>query len=269
MQLILPAKDAMQSALKLYFTFIVFIMTGMLAIAQPKPDPNFDLYILIGQSNMAGRGTITEAMKTEGNDSLFSMNRQGQWVIARHPLHFDKPAVVGVGPGLTFGMEMIKVSPGKRIGLIPCAVGGSPIEHWLPGAYDSATGTHPYDDAVERILAAMQSGVIRGVCWHQGESNSQPGKAVQYLDQLTVLIKRIRELTGNPKLPFVAGELGRFVKTADNINQQLALLPKLVSMTAVVYSEGLVDKGDQLHFDAASANELGKRFAVKMQALQH
>jgi Carbohydrate esterase, sialic acid-specific acetylesterase len=258
----------MQHAHKLLFTFVVFILTGMFAIAQPKPDPNFELYILIGQSNMAGRGPLTDALKTEGNDSLFSLNKQRQWVIARHPLHFDKPAVVGVGPGLAFGIEMVKASSGKRIGLIPCAVGGSPIEHWLPGAYDSATNTHPYDDAVERILVAMRSGVIKGVCWHQGESNSASGKAIQYLDQLTVLIKRIRELTGNPKLPFVAGELGRFVKTADNINQQLALLPRLVPFTAVVSSEGLVDKGDQLHFDAASANELGKRYAAKMQALQ-
>ncbi len=237
-------------------------------VAMTQPDPNFELYILIGQSNMAGRGPLTEALKAEGNDSLFTLNKDRQWVVARHPLHFDKPAMVGVGPGLAFGIEMVKASTGKRVGLIPCAVGGSPIEHWLPGAYDSATNTHPYDDAVERILIAMKSGVVKGVCWHQGESNSQPGKAAQYLTQLTALIARIRELTGNPHLPFIAGELGGFLKTADNINQQLALLPKLVPFTAVVSSEGLTDKGDQLHFDAASANELGKKYAVKMQWLQ-
>ena len=233
-----------------------------------QPDQHFELYVLIGQSNMAGRGALTEALKAEGNDSLFSLNKEKQWVIARHPLHFDKPAVVGVGPGLTFGIEMVKANGGKRIGLIPCAVGGSPIEHWLPGAFDSATNTHPYDDAVARIAVAMKQGVIKGVCWHQGESNSQPGKAVEYLTQLTALITRLRELTGNPRLPFVAGELGRFLSTADNINQQLALLPKLVPFTAVVSSAELADKGDHLHFDAAAANELGKRYALAMQALQ-
>lgn len=244
----------------------LFVCLSFTAMAQP--DPNFELYILIGQSNMAGRGPLTEALQQEGNDNLFSLNKEKQWVVARHPLHFDKPALVGVGPGLAFGVAMVKAGVGKKIGLIPCAVGGSPIEHWLPGAYDSATNTHPYDDAVERIVAAMKSGIVKGVCWHQGESNSQPGKAAEYLNQLTALIARIRQLTGNPQLPFVAGELGHFLKTADTINQQLELLPKLVPFTAVASSEGLIDKGDQLHFDAASANELGKRYALKMQALQ-
>ncbi len=249
-------------------TSLTCLLSTLPFVAKTQPDPNFDLYILIGQSNMAGRGTLTETLKEEGSEHLYSLNKEKQWVIARHPLHFDKPAVVGVGPGLAFGMAMVNANTGKKIGLIPCAVGGSPIEHWQPGAYDSTTNTHPYDDAAERILLAMKQGIIKGVCWHQGESNSQPGKAVQYLAQLTALITRIRELTGNPRLPFVAGELGRFIKTADNINQQLALLPKLLPFTAVVSSEGLSDKGDLLHFDAAAANELGKRYAEKMLALQ-
>lgn len=258
----------MNSTFRSIIVCLTLLFSSLPFVAMTQPDPNFELYILIGQSNMAGRGPMTAALKAEGNDSLFTFNKDRQWVLARHPLHFDKPAVVGVGPGLAFGIEMAKANPGKRIGLIPCAVGGSPIEHWLPGAYDSATNTHPYDDAAERILIAMKWGVVKGVCWHQGESNSQPGKATQYLTQLTALIARIRELTGNPRLPFVAGELGRFLKTADNINQQLALLPKLVPFTAVVSAEGLADKGDQLHFDAASANELGKRYAQNMEALQ-
>lgn len=236
--------------------------------AQSAPDPHFELYILMGQSNMAGRGPLTEELKNQGHDSVFMQTKEKQWVPARHPLHFDKPAIAGAGPGLAFGIEMAKAKPGTRIGLVPCAVGGTSIERWLPGAYDSATNTHPYDDAVERILFAMQSGVVKGIIWHQGEANSQPGAAKKYLLQLTELINRIRTLTGNPQLPFVAGELGRFLATSDNINQQLELLPKLVPNTSVASAEGLADKGDHLHFDSPSASELGKRYAVKMMALQ-
>ncbi|MEP6746228.1 MAG: sialate O-acetylesterase [Bacteroidota bacterium] len=238
------------------------------APAQSKPDPKFELYILMGQSNMAGRGLATDELKMEGNDSLFSLNKEKKWVVARHPLHFDKPAIAGVGPGLAFGIEMVKAKPGVRIGLIPCAVGGTPIEHWLPGAYDSATKTHPYDDAVERILFAMQRGVIKGVIWHQGEANSEPEAAKKYPAELAELIARVRVLVGDPQLPFVAGELGRFLKTSENINAQLALLPGQIPQTAVASSEGLIDKGDQLHFDSPSATELGKRYAAKMIALQ-
>ena len=245
----------------LIFSFFVTI-----AFAQ-SPNPNFELYILAGQSNMAGRGVITDVEKPEGNDSVFMLTKDLHWVKAHHPLHFDK-AIAGVGPGLAFGVAMVAAHPGRRIGLIPCAVGGTPIEHWLPGAYDSATKTHPYDDAVARINFAMQYGTIKGIIWHQGEANSAPGQASKYLVQLTELINRFRTLTNNPQLPFVAGELGRFLATSDNINQQLELLPKIVAHTAVASSDGLTDKGDQLHFNATSANELGKRYAAKMIALQ-
>lgn len=245
-----------------------FLLSGATASAQPKTNPNFELYVLIGQSNMAGRGPLTDELKQEGNDSVFVFNKQAQWIIARHPLHFDKPAIVGVGPGLMFGIEMAKATPGKRIGLIPCAVGGTPIEHWLPGAFDSATNTHPWDDAAARITRAMQYGTIKGVIWHQGEANSNAAAAETYAVQLAALIHRIRTLAGNPNLPFVAGELGPFLATSGNINAQLKKIPGLADHTAVAAAEGLTDKGDKLHFDARSANELGKRYAARMLELQ-
>ncbi|MFT3936208.1 MAG: sialate O-acetylesterase [Chitinophagaceae bacterium] len=236
--------------------------------AQTSPNPSFELYILAGQSNMAGRGPLTDSLKAMGSDSLFSFSKEQQWVPAHHPLHFDKPAIVGAGPGLAFGIEMCKAKPHLRIGLIPCAVGGTPIEHWLPGAYDSATNTHPWDDALARIKAAMQYGVIKGIIWHQGEANSNPAAAAKYIEQLSEFITRVRKLVGNPRLPFVAGELGYFFTSANNINTVLQTLPSTVPFTAVASAANLTDKGDHLHFDAASANELGKRYAAKMLVLQ-
>ncbi len=243
-------------------------MLGLPGFSQSAPDPQFELYLLMGQSNMAGRGPLTDSLRQLGNNRLVMLDQQRQWVTAHHPLHFDKPAIVAVGPGLSFGMEMLLANPGKKIGLVPCAVGGTPIEHWLPGAYDSATNTHPWDDAVERIKIAMQAGVIKGVIWHQGEANSHPGQAQKYLLQLTELINRVRTLTGNDRLPFIAGELGYFFANQQNINQQLALLPGLVPYTAVAPANALTDKGDHVHFDAASAIELGKRYAASMLGVQ-
>ena len=217
---------------------------------------------------MAGRGVITDDIKDEHNDRVYMFTKDKQWAIAKHPLHFDKPAVVGVGPGLTFGIAMAQAYPKAQIGLIPCAVGGTPIEHWAPGQYDAATKTHPYDDAAERIKAAMAYGTVKGVIWHQGESNSKPEKAKLYLTQLTELIQRIRDLAGNQKLPFIVGELGHYRPAYANINNELAKLPALVPLTAVAISEGLVHKGDTTHFDGPSAQELGRRFAVQMLKVQ-
>lgn len=239
-----------------------------IASVQEKPDPDFNLYILIGQSNMAGRAIITEEFKDQGRPNLYMLNQQNLWVTAKNPLHFDKPKAAGVGPGMMFGIEMAEAAPKKKIGLIPCAVGGTAIESWVPGGYDKATDTHPYDDAIIRIKEAMKSGVIKGVLWHQGEANSSLEKSKIYLGQLTELIERVRKLTGNPKLPVVVGELGRYRESYQYINQELTKLPGIVKFTAVASSEGLVDKGDQTHFDGPSANEMGKRMAVKMIGLQ-
>lgn len=247
---------------------VILITTIMAAKAQTTPAQPFDLYILIGQSNMAGRGPITDEIAKEHDDRVYMFTKDKQWVVAKHPLHFDKPSVAGVGPGLTFGLTMEQAAPHNNIGLIPCAVGGTPIEHWVPGAYDQATKTHPYDDAVERITAAMKYGTIKGVIWHQGEANSKPEKAKVYLAQLSELIARVRTLAGNPKLPFIVGELGRYRPAYANINAELTNLPAMVPYTAVASSEGLVHKGDTTHFDGPSAQEMGRRLAKQMLKVQ-
>ena len=229
---------------------------------------DLDLYLLIGQSNMAGRGEITGKYKTEGSDSVFMLSKDDLWTKAVHPLHFDKPLIAGVGPGLRFGLEMAKTTHHK-IGLIPCAVGGTSIDAWVPDGYDKATNTHPYDDAVKRLRLALLSGNLKGIIWLQGESDSDPVKAKDYLPKLTVLIQRLRSLASDKDLPFVAGEIGRFKEQYGNINSQLKALAITVPYTTVVTSENLADKGDSIHFDAPSADEYGKRFAEGMKSLLH
>jgi hypothetical protein len=252
--------------MKKYLLLMLCAIGGTTVYAQ-LPDPDFELYILAGQSNMAGRGTITDEYKNAGSEKVLMLTKDGRWVQAKHPIHFDKPSAA-VGPGMAFGLEMLKANPKVKIGLIPTAVGGSPIESWLPGALDVATGTHPYDDAVARIKLAMQSGVIKGIIWHLGESNSnRPEQVKAYLEQLKELIGRFRKLTGNDNLPFVAGELGRYAPFG-NINDEINKLPSAMPFTAVATTENLVHRGDNLHFDSPSADELGKRYAVKMLMLQ-
>ncbi|MGV8093893.1 MAG: glycoside hydrolase family 88 protein [Mangrovibacterium sp.] len=251
---------------KFCHTLILLIAFVVYGRAQYTPDVSFHIYILMGQSNMAGRGEITEEFRNESNPNVFMLNKENQWVIASHPLHFDKPTVAGVGPGLAFGLNMAKADPSVKIGLVPCAVGGTSIEHWQPGAYDKKTKTHPYDDALVRIKEAMKSGVVKGVLWHQGEADR--GKSSTYLLHLSGLIERIRNEVNDPRLPFVAGELGRYISQSNNINDELAKLSAQVPYTAVTASEGLVHKGDGTHFDSFSAEKLGQRFTQKMQEVQ-
>lgn len=243
-------------------------MLYIISPAQPAVDTNFHLYLLAGQSNMAGRGAISDNFAAEGIPSLLMLNKNNEWVQAKHPLHFDKPTVVGVGPGMAFGLAMAEGSKGVLVGLVPCAVGGSSIDLWKPGTYDSATKTHPYDDAMKRVAIAMKHGVFKGVIWHQGESDSDPKKSAVYMPKLIALINAFRDVTHDPGLPFVAGELGSYKEVYSNINRVLEGLPDALPHTAVASSLGLIHKGDLTHFDSFSADKLGKRFAKEMKVLQ-
>lgn len=233
-----------------------------------KADPELEIYLLLGQSNMAGRGPLSEVYTAMEQPNVLVWDREGKWAIARHPLHYDKPKVAGVGPGLSFGFAMARSKPNVRIGLVPCAVGGTNIDVWKPGAMDKATNTHPFDDAEMRIREAMKYGVVKGMIWHQGEANSGAQNMIGYLDKLNELITRIRKMVGNEKLPVVVGELGRYKTNYQQFNKMLAGAPQMIPNLALATSESLVDKGDLTHFDSPSATVYGERYADKMLWLQ-
>ena len=176
---------------------------------QLPPKERFHLFLLVGQSNMAGRGKVAP-QDEKAHPRVLVFNEQRQWVPATDPLHFDKPGIVGVGLGKTFGETIAEANPNVTIGLIPCAVGGSPIDSWQPGGYHAQTKSHPYDDTLKRAHAALEHGTLRAILWHQGESDSQPGKAKVYESKLHALIQRFRSELEAPEVPFVAGQMGQF-----------------------------------------------------------
>lgn len=228
-------------------------------VNSPKP---MEVYLLIGQSNMAGRGT-PDAQSQIVSDAVLMLDKTNNWVTAKDPLHFDKPAA-GVGPAISFAQAMLQGNKNIQIGLVPCAWGGSPIKVWQPGV--PYFEHFPYDEAIARAKIAMQKGVLKGILWHQGESDNDPKKAEVYLEKLKALVANLRRDLNAPNLPFVAGEIGYFNKV-NYINQIVNELPAEIENTAVVSAMDLTDRGDHLHFDTASARELGKRYAAAMQKL--
>ena len=247
--------------------FIALLLLAGPASAQPAPLPakeNVHLFLLIGQSNMAGRGTVTPDDKVP-HPRVLMLNKAGEWVPAVDPMHFDK-TIAGVGLGRTFGLAVAKATPGITVGLIPCAVGGSPIDTWRPGVRYDATKTHPWDDALIRAERALQAGTLKGILWHQGESDSTAELAPGYAAKLHDLVARLRTTLGAPNVPFIAGQMGRFADAPWNehrvrVDQAQKDLPKKVAKTAYVSAEGLNHKGDKVHFDADSYRTLGQRYA--------
>ena len=71
------------------------------ALAQPDSQPrDLQLFLLIGQSNMAGRGKV-EAQDREPLPRVWMLNKALAWVPAIDPVHFDK-TVAGVGIARSF-----------------------------------------------------------------------------------------------------------------------------------------------------------------------
>lgn len=228
------------------------------------PKSKFHLFLLAGQSNMAGRGKIAD-VDTSPHRRVLALNQSNQWVAAVDPIHFDKP-VAGVGLGRTFGVTLAERDPTITVGLIPCAAGGSPISSWEPGGYHAQTQSHPYDDAIKRTKVAMQKGTLKGILWHQGESDSRPDLSAMYQPRLHALIQRFRTEFDSPELPFIAGQLGRFPErpwdnSRESVNSIHASLPQAMNKTAFVSSGGFSHKGDLVHFDSKSLRQFGKRYA--------
>jgi arylsulfatase A-like enzyme len=229
---------------------------------------NLQIYVLMGQSNMAGRGLL-EKTREPLHPKILMLTKEERWEPASEPLHFDK-SIAGAGLGASFALRMAAAEPQAMIGLVPCAVGGTPLSRWQKGA-------DLYEQALKRIRAAQKAGIVRGVLWHQGENDALDlQQAESYGRRLAEMVNDLRQDTGNSQLPFVAGTLGDFLSddAAGNpshwrtVNAQLLLLPGLTAGTAIVDASGLKPKSDGVHFDTPSLRTLGERYATAMLKLQ-
>jgi hypothetical protein len=231
------------------------------------PKEQLHIYMLMGQSNMVGRDT--HGMDSQKDDTrILALNADGQWVVARDPLHAPNGRIApGVGPGMSFAAEMLKADPNITIGLVPCAVGGTPLKRWVKGG-------DLYEKAVKQGRTAAEAGVICGVLWHQGETDGDKKDAADsYQARLTKMFQDLREDLNTPGLPIVVGQLGPFLQAAkhpyvDTVKAALKAIPSATPRVGFADSDGLEHKGDELHFNAESQRTFGTRYAKAMQELQ-
>jgi hypothetical protein len=220
--------------------------------ADPAP-AKMKLFLLMGQSNMSGRGKV-EPQDQVVNRRIFMLTENLQWVPAKDPLHFDNPAA-GVGLGSEFAREVLKADPSATIGLIPCAVGGTSLDQWK--------ASEPiYNTAVTRAKEAMKQGELAGILWHQGEFDSKnPRSTRTYAKRLTVMIAQLRTDLQADKVPVVLGELIYGFRTNDPINVKLVAAARKIPLCRLTSSEGLGN--ERLHFNSADLRTFGARYAVE------
>ena len=238
--------------------FLLTLCAAFLLRGQPH-----EIFLLIGQSNMAGRGVVEEQDR-QPIPRVFMLNKPMEWVPAVDPVHFDKPDIAGVGLARSFGKLLAAADPNASIGLVPAAFGGTSLEEWKAGG-------KLYEEAVRRAKFAMRSGKLRGILWHQGEADAGKQElASSYRQRFSAMIAQLHADLGEPGVPVVVGQLGEFLSEgatprspfASVVDEQLAMVPLTVPHSAFVSSNGLTSNPDHLHFDARSQREFGRRYAL-------
>ena len=220
-----------------------------------------DIMLLIGQSNMAGRGLPNEVDPIA--DGRIESFRDYQWKAAVEPLHNDKKTA-GVGLSMSCASAYLEAFPQARVGLVPAAVGGTPLSRWMPG-----------EDLYERALGiaqeALKGGKLKAIFWHQGETDAQTLELAQsYGQRLAEMVSALRQALDATNVPFIVGGLGDFL--ADHptcvhyglVNDALQNLN--VDRCGFASAAGL-GEFDGIHFNSAALRLLGQRYATELLRL--
>jgi hypothetical protein len=133
-----------------------------------------DIFVAAGQSNMAGYGTDAAYDPVTLGVHMFS--QRGRWQLAMHSL-WEGP---GSCPALSFGRRL-KEQLGVPIGIVASAVGGSFLWQWIP-----RDGGGQLYEAMCRQLEEV--GPFKGYIWSQGCSDTNDGRAPQYLDNFREML---------------------------------------------------------------------------------
>lgn len=253
------------------FIFLVFFSFDVSA----EPDPNFHIYLMFGQSNMEGSAPI-EAQDRTTNDRVKVMSNlncsnlgrtYGNWYLASPPLN---RCWSGLGPGDYFGKTMADgMASSITIGLVPAAISGTPIELYQKSAPIGRNGqdmptqfSGGYAWLLDMAQKAQQVGVIKGIIFHQGESDTADPL---WKDQVKEIVTDLRRDLGIGDVPFLAGELlyADYQSCCHWHNTEINKLPGIISNAFVVSAMGLPGM-DEAHFTSESYRELGKRYAQIM-----
>ena len=264
----------------------LFFGLGLAVSAHAAPDPTFHIYLAFGQSNMEGQGDVGSQDKTvderfqvlwAANNGSCSGKTKGKWATAVPPLAHCQGAKLG--PTDYFGRTMVEKTDSKiKVGVIVVAVAGCSIQLFDKDGYANYArsqqswmtqrineyGGNPYGRLIEMAKKAQEDGVIKGIIFHQGETDAGdgqwPSKVKKVYDNI------IKDLGLGNDVPFLAGEVLRS-GSSKGANNNIAKLPQQSKNFYVVSSEGFnqaLGDGQNVHFTSQEYRDFGKRYAEKM-----
>lgn len=251
-----------------------------------------DVYLLAGQSNMAGSGKLSQADPPSERVRCFGFD--DSWKVACPPLHVfhsavcpiyrkfmgvpadpdtrqDNSAFLGVGPGHAFALDLLRRTDVPQ-GVIAGAVGGSCLQEWFPPQKDPLAEDANYYTALLRRFR-LAGGRARGLFWFQGEADTRSERFASYWEKTSLLFEAFqRDFAPDGRLfPIVFAQLGTFVHdsrpiTWPSVREQQRRLQDWEKRIAFVPTLDL-DVLDGIHLSAEAAKETGRRAAAVMEGL--
>jgi hypothetical protein len=203
-----------------------------------------------------------------------------EWYTASPPLHSCRQAV---GPGDYFGKTLADALPQEvTIGIVGNAISGVDIDFFRKGVTSTRRGqfrippdnqkSSAYDMIIERARLAQQVGVIKGILFHQGESDAGQPNRDQWLGKVQEIVEDLRaDLSLGNDVPFLAGELlyaNQNGGAGDAMNPLVSMIPGRIPGSFVVSANGLSEDPNDaqfnLHFGIVAQRELGRRYGQVM-----
>ncbi|KAI4298501.1 hypothetical protein L6164_032052 [Bauhinia variegata] len=237
------------------------------AVSDQNPT-KIQIFILSGQSNMAGRGGVVRhpdnskqwdgvvPLECRPDPSILRLNAHLQWEPAHDPLHTDiDTKTCGVCPGMPFA-NAVRQRVGGVLGLVPCAVGATAIKEW-------ARGEDLYENMIKRAKESAKGNHsdIKALLWYQGESDAlTKDDAEAYRVNMEKFIDNVREDLQLPSLPIIQVALAsgdeRYIETVREAQKGINL-PNVVCVDA----KGFPLQEDNMHLTTGAQVQLGHMLA--------
>lgn len=235
---------------------------------------SYKVFILAGQSNMAGCGMNHElSAEYLGSQERVKIYAEGTVEASlKGAWHTLKPGFGSgsgcFGPELTFGIDITKAYPDSEILLIKCGWSGTSLQgDWRPPSAGGATGPL-YKNLVETVnnaLGSLDKSInyeLAGMCWMQGESdacNIYP--ANEYEDSLTAFIDDVRKEFNAPEMPFIIA----MIDDSDVWVENAIVRQAQINISNKVPNVGIFDTKDYdtdgTHYRTQGILDMGSDFA--------
>lgn len=247
-------------------------------IIEIKPEHlgKLKLFLLVGQSNMSGRGDLSE-FRNDIDSNIYLFGNDYKWHYAQEPSDNEYNQVddcsidknPGVSPAFSFAKALLQFDSTMIIGLIPCAKGGSSIAEWQKDFSDNGL----YISMIERAKVTSQYGEIAGILFYQGERDANAdfidsnknrfGLPESWAEYFTEFVSNVRNDLGNQHLPIFVASLGvtpdidkyaywEIIKT----EQRNIEIPNVY----FIQTDDL-EPGQSVHFQTSGYITIGERYA--------